>query len=154
MAELSRLLTVKSRFACYLYSIDGVSPPLPLYSLALNCIFIFGMKNNTQSIWKLIYISSYIFLVPSSVPFSRSVVSDSATPWTAAHQASMSITNSRSWPKLMSIELVMPSSHMHWSRNWSGTYHLADHALITWLIIHWSRDWSCTDHMTDHALIT
>ena len=33
------------------------------------------------------------------------------TPWTAAHQASLSITNSRSLPKLMSIESVMPSSH-------------------------------------------
>ena len=29
------------------------------------------------------------------------------TPWTAAHQASLSITNSQSLPKLMSIELVM-----------------------------------------------
>ena len=35
-----------------------------------------------------------------------------ATPWTAACQASLSITNSRSVPKLMSIELVMPSSHL------------------------------------------
>ena len=35
-----------------------------------------------------------------------------ATPWTAARQASLSITNSRSSPKLMSIELVMPSSHL------------------------------------------
>ena len=35
-----------------------------------------------------------------------------ATPWTAAHQASPSITNSRSLPKLMCIELVMPSSHL------------------------------------------
>jgi len=35
-----------------------------------------------------------------------------ATPWAAAHQASMSITNSRSLPKLMSIELVMPSNHL------------------------------------------
>ena len=34
------------------------------------------------------------------------------TPWTAAHQASLSITNSRSLLKLMSIELVMPSSHL------------------------------------------
>ena len=33
------------------------------------------------------------------------------TPWTAAHQASLSITNSQSLPKLMSIELVMPSNH-------------------------------------------
>ena len=44
--------------------------------------------------------------------FSRSVVSDSETPWTAACQASLSITNSRSLPKLMSIELVMPSNHL------------------------------------------
>ena len=34
------------------------------------------------------------------------------TPWTAAHQASLSITNSQSWLKLMSIELVMPSNHL------------------------------------------
>ena len=35
-----------------------------------------------------------------------------ATPWTAAHQASLSITNSWSPPKPMTIELVMPSSHL------------------------------------------
>ena len=35
-----------------------------------------------------------------------------ATPWTAARQASLSITNSQSLPKLMSIELVMPSNHL------------------------------------------
>ena len=34
------------------------------------------------------------------------------TPWTAARQASLSITNSRSSLKLMSIVLVMPSSHL------------------------------------------
>ena len=34
------------------------------------------------------------------------------TSWTAAHQASLSITNSRSLPKLMSIESVMPSNHL------------------------------------------
>ena len=34
------------------------------------------------------------------------------TPWTAAHLAPLSITNSRSLPKLMSIELVMPSNHL------------------------------------------
>ena len=37
---------------------------------------------------------------------------DSATPWTAAHQASLSITNFRSLLKLMSIESVMPSKHL------------------------------------------
>ena len=34
-----------------------------------------------------------------------------ATPWTAAHQASLSITNSQSLLKLKSIESVMPSNH-------------------------------------------
>ena len=35
-----------------------------------------------------------------------------ATAWTTAHQASLSITNSRNLPKLLSIELVMPSNHL------------------------------------------
>ena len=35
-----------------------------------------------------------------------------ATPWTAAHQASLSITNSRSLLSLISIESVMPSNHL------------------------------------------
>ena len=35
-----------------------------------------------------------------------------ATPWTAAHQASVSITNSWSLLKLKSLQLVMPSSHL------------------------------------------
>ena len=48
----------------------------------------------------------------SSVQFSCSVVSDSAAPQTAAHQASLSITNSRSLLKVMSIELVIPSNHL------------------------------------------
>ena len=47
-----------------------------------------------------------------SVQFSRSVMSNPMTPWTAACQASLSITNSRSLLKLMSIRLVMPSNHL------------------------------------------
>ena len=43
---------------------------------------------------------------------SLSRVQHFVTPWTAAHQASMSITNSQSLPKLMSIESVMPSNHL------------------------------------------
>ena len=69
--------------------------------------------------WDLKHMASFHFrtfltnvFLNSSVQFSRSVVSDSATPWTAARQASLSITNSRSTPRLMSIELVMPSSHL------------------------------------------
>ena len=49
-----------------------------------------------------------------SVQFSSVclVVSDSATPWTAARQTSLSITNSQNLLRLMSIELVMPSNHL------------------------------------------
>ena len=52
-----------------------------------------------------------IFLQFSSVQ-SLSRVQLFATPWIAAHQASLSITNSRSSLRLMSIQSVMPSSHL------------------------------------------
>ena len=53
----------------------------------------------------------------SLISISQSVQSLSrvrlfVTPWISAHQASLSITNSRSLLKLMPIELVMPSSHL------------------------------------------
>ena len=68
------------------------------------------------SFLSLLEISSLTSLCGSlsyqSVQFSRSVVSDSATPWIAARQASLSITNSRNLLKLMSIESVMPSNHL------------------------------------------
>ena len=47
-----------------------------------------------------------------SVQFGRSSVWLFVTPWTTAYQASLSITNSQSLPKLMSIESVMPSNHL------------------------------------------
>ena len=43
---------------------------------------------------------------------SYSVTSDSATPWTAGRQASLSITNSQGLLKFMSIASVMPSNHL------------------------------------------
>ena len=52
------------------------------------------------------------FLLGSLLSVSRSVVSNSVTPWTAACQTSLSITNSQSLLKLMSIESVMPSNHL------------------------------------------
>ena len=54
----------------------------------------------------------WIALTFNSVQFTCSVLSDSVTPWTAACQASLSITNSRSLLKLMSISLVMPPNHL------------------------------------------
>ena len=53
------------------------------------------------------------FELTSLVQFSRSVVSNSLwSQWTAAHQASLSITNSQSLLKLMPIESVMPSNRL------------------------------------------
>ena len=52
------------------------------------------------------------FLPRSSSVQSLSHVTLFVTLWTAAHQASLSITNSWSLLKLMSIELVMPSNHL------------------------------------------
>ena len=50
--------------------------------------------------------------LPFSTVQSFSRVRLFATPWTAAHQASLSITNSQSPPKPMSIKSVMPSNHL------------------------------------------
>ena len=65
---------------------------IPFYSLWHSCIS--GQTHTFSSVQSL----SHVWLF--------------ATPWIAAHQASLSITNSRSLLKLMSIELVMPSSHL------------------------------------------
>ena len=60
--------------------------------------------------------SSFLPGFSQSVIQSLSHVQLFATPWTAARQASLSITNSRSLLKLMSIESVMPSNHLILSR--------------------------------------
>ena len=65
-------------------------------------------KYSVYASWTNNCVSSVLF---SSVQ-SLSRVWLSATPWTAACQASLSITNSRSSLKLTSIESVMPSSHL------------------------------------------
>ena len=57
-------------------------------------------------------LGSFFFLHQFSSVQSLSSVQLFATPWTAAHQASLSTTNSRSSPKLVSIESVMPSNHL------------------------------------------
>ena len=66
----------------------------------------------SQRQWDILKQRLFLAGLLSSVRFNCAVVSDSATPWTAAHQASLSITNSWSLLKLMSIELVMPSNHL------------------------------------------
>ena len=44
--------------------------------------------------------------------FSHQVISNSASPWTPAHQASLSLTISQSLPKFTSTESVIPSNHL------------------------------------------
>ena len=64
--------------------------------------------------WKHVHVYSstyHITLLQFSSVQSLCCVWLFATPWTAAHQASLSITNSQSLPKLMPSELVMPSNH-------------------------------------------
>ena len=66
--------------------------------------------------------------------FSHSAVSDSATPWTAARQASLSSTISRSLLKLMSIDLVMPSNHLVLSSPSPPAFSLFQHqGLFQWV---------------------
>ena len=80
----------------------------PLYSFScaiwsLDISFIYLFFTSKSSIVASVHFSSVQFL-------SRVWLFE--TPWIAARQASLSITNSRSSLKLMSIELVMPSSHL------------------------------------------
>ena len=63
------------------------------------------------SVWISCYDLLHGYLLASSVQL-LSRVRLFATPWTAARQASLSITNSQSWPKPMSIKSVMPSNHL------------------------------------------
>ena len=90
-----------------------------------------------------IYIlSSYQF---SSVR-SLSRVQLFANPWTAAHQASLSITSSRSLFKLMSIDLVMPSNHLILCRPLllppSIFLRIRDFSNESVLCIRWPKYWS------------
>ena len=56
-----------------------------------------------------------LFVFSSSVQW-LSCIQLFVTPWTASHHASLSITNSRSLLKLLSIESVMPSNHLIFCR--------------------------------------
>ena len=70
------------------------------------------MKEESEKVAELNILKTKIMALLPSIQFSRSVVSDSATPWPAARQASLSFTNSWSLLKLMSIESVVPSNHL------------------------------------------
>ena len=80
-------------------------------------VFIFLLHNQHHylggNFWKLLFIKSYLMtitVIRSDQSLSR--VRLFATPWTAARQASLSLTNSQSSLRLTSIKSVMPSSHL------------------------------------------
>ena len=76
------------------------------YSIRIRLIGVVSSNSFVQQQGEIIFLHQF-----SSVP-SLSRVQLSETPWTAAHQASLSITNSQSLPKLIAIESVMPSNHL------------------------------------------
>ena len=81
----------------------------------LFCILVSLVKKKTKHVFFLcaLYLCSKMisYTYISSVQL-LSRIQLFATPWTAAHQASLSITNSWSLLNLMSIELVIPSNHL------------------------------------------
>ena len=78
---------------------------MPLLTIFLDFLY------NIQDVNDTINLKMYHHLQFSSVQL-LSRVWLLVTPWTVACQASLSITNSQSLPKLMSIESVMPSNHL------------------------------------------
>ena len=115
---------------CVLYSSMSTKMEVPLQSELTECLvnakhwllcmganltgdMCWGLRE-PQSCWRNMPITNSICYVVCSVQFSCSVMSDSATPWTAACQASLSITNFWSLliSKLISIESMMPSNHL------------------------------------------
>ena len=79
-------------FGQLFFLVNFQNPPL---SDIMRCVFFFFFE---LTLWV------WLEILLCSVQFSHSVVSDSQTPWTEAHQASLSITSSRILLKLMSIE--------------------------------------------------
>ena len=85
--------------------------------------------------------------LPTSIQFSSvqllSCVWLFATPWTTARQASLSISNSRSLSKPMSIELVRPSNHLiHWMIERAREFQKN----IYFCFIDYAKVFDCVDH--------
>ena len=77
--------------------------------------FVVSHSYMVMAVWNTFVTSSrtITLIMYNRITFQfSSVQSLFATPWITARQASLSITNSRSWLKLIFTELVMPSSHL------------------------------------------
>ena len=94
----------------------GSSQPRDRTCVSCLCLKLAGRFFTATDLWSLwLFLQSPWFFF-SWLTFQFSWVTQLCptfvTPWRAAYQASLSITNSRSLLKLMSIELVMPSNHL------------------------------------------
>ena len=118
----SVLLIMWPKYWSFSFSISPSSEYSGLISFRIEWLNILAVQGTLNSLLQhhsskaSILRCSAFFLVQLSHLYSESescsVVSDSATPWTTAHQASLSITNSWSLLSLKSIELMMPSNHL------------------------------------------
>ena len=93
-----------------------------VYSADCLCVLL---RSKLRCWWSIsfscvsLFYFAFLFTVFSNVIPTHSIQFSSVaqsclfeTPWTSAHQSSLSITNSQNLPKLMSIESVMPSNHL------------------------------------------
>ena len=85
------------------WSLEGLSLRCPVLQPLATCGYLTSwmlnaIKNLVLHLFSSVQLLSHVWLL--------------ATPWTAAHQASLSITNSWSLLKCMSIESVMPANHL------------------------------------------
>ena len=81
---------------------------VPLLNASPNFLYKWDKISGIQKIHSI----GFSLCNVQEIQFSHSVVPDSVTPWTAAHQASLSINNSWSLLKLMSIKSMMPSNYL------------------------------------------
>ena len=100
-------------------------------------------KNLATLYFHLICFCCYYFHVIQSLSRVRLL----ATPWTAAHQASLSFTLSQSLLKLVSVESVMPSNHLILSSPSSPAFNLSQYQGVSFsnesvLHIRWPKYWS------------
>ena len=113
------MIIIMMRIKCFLspisYSLNDSPEMFLIFNLFnghYNKDLFFLYSISFSLAFSYLFYQNLFFLSLAIQSFQCSVVSDSAIPWTTAQQAFLSITNSRSLLKLMSIELVMPSNHL------------------------------------------